>query len=224
MKSEKQKKRIKRALTVSNLYAKKFVPLQLSEGLFKGLLTGIPSSGCWLIYGKEKNGKTTLSLMLADYLSKTGKVLYLQVEEGLGEEIQEPFVDAMKRVGISSDNRNLHTLGDIEFEELQKRLNVRRSPDIIFIDNVTFCDWLKNGGVRKLMREFNKKIFIFLAHEDKDGEPYGATAKMIAKLSTTIFYVNGLKCSVSGRRIKGGEFIINEERAGLIHGASGKTN
>ncbi|MDR2009230.1 MAG: hypothetical protein LBQ22_01960 [Bacteroidales bacterium] len=212
------KKKMRRTLSVSNLYAKKFKTLQLSGGIFGDVLTGAPSAGSWLIYGKEKNGKTTLSLMLADYLSRTNKVLYLQIEEGLGHTIQEPFIEAMKRVGISPSNRSLQILGDIELSELRERLLTRRSPDIIFIDNVTVCDWLKNGGARKLMREFNKKIFIFIAHEDDNGDPFGATAKMIKKLSIPIFHVDGLRCLVSGRCVKGGNIVIDLHKSQLIHG------
>jgi hypothetical protein len=76
---------------------------------------------------------------------------------------------------------------------------------------------LKYGGVRSLLRDFKKTVFVFLAHEE-GGEPYTSTAKMAAKLATVTMHVTGLKCSVGGR-VRGGVVNIDDERAGLYHGS-----
>ena len=43
----------------------------------------------WIIYGPEKNGKTTFCLLLADYLARQEKVMYISAEQGTGFEYDE---------------------------------------------------------------------------------------------------------------------------------------
>ena len=61
------------------------------------------------------------------------------------------------------------------------------------------------------------KLFIFLAHEER-GEPYTATAKMIKRLADRIVRVQGLVATVGGRTT-GGQFIIDQEKAMILHGS-----
>lgn len=66
-----------RALTIRNLYDKVFSFLPLEDEWLEAIGTETEDSGVWLIYGKEKNGKTTFALKLANYLSTMRKVLYI---------------------------------------------------------------------------------------------------------------------------------------------------
>lgn len=205
------KNRLKRARTVADLYSKKFVPLPVPEKWIP--LLGAPSLGFnILVYGNDKNGKTAVSLMLANDLSALNRVLYISAEEGE----RKTFVDALKRAGIEARNRKLHAVDYIDLEELKERLRRRNAPRVVVIDNITVYDELKGGGLRSLFREFPQTSFMFLAHEDKK-EPYGATAKMAKKLVDAIFHVEGLVCTVTGR-CPGGKIIINEGKAKLHHG------
>jgi len=77
---------------------------------------------------------------------------------------------------------------------------------------------LKNGGLQSLLKDNPDKLFIFIAHEDR-GEPYTATAKMIKRLADRIVRVQGLVATVGGRT-KGGQFIIDQEKAMIIHGSN----
>ena len=64
-----------RRLSVSNLNAQrfKFMPFL---GEWKRILGDQERTGCWLIYGKEKNGKSTFALNLANDLSRIEPVLW----------------------------------------------------------------------------------------------------------------------------------------------------
>lgn len=95
-----KKKRL-RSLSISDLYAKKETPLSLGDGVYRAVLGGdsrvLPSGGVWLVHGCEKQGKTTLCLTLANYLSSTLKVLYVQAEQSADKkDIDSVFIEAMR--------------------------------------------------------------------------------------------------------------------------------
>ena len=201
-----------RTLSVKNLYSQRFTTLPI-EGKYKEAFDHPSDSGLWIIYGKEKNGKTTFALQLANYLSTLRRTLYISGEEGMEKE----FTACCMRAGIEETNNGIHFIDYEPIDELRERLNKRRSESIIFVDNVTvYNDELKNGELRKLQKDYPKKLFIFIAHEEA-GEPYTATAKLCKRLAKIICHVEGLACDVSGR-CPGGRIIINEEKASLYYG------
>lgn len=201
-----------RALSPKNLYDKKHDEFAF-DGVWYDAMQNPDKNGAWLIWGNEKNGKTWVTLILANYLSEFERVHYMSAEEGTGK----AFIESLKRAKISPTNRSLH-FGEYEtVEELYIRLKRRNGPKVVIIDNITaYNDELKNGGFKKLLRDFPDVLFIFLAHEDR-GEPYTATAKLVKRWAKIIFYVEGLACNISGR-CKGGKVVVDEERAELYHG------
>lgn len=169
----------------------------------------------WIIYGEEKNGKTWFSILLAQFLSTVEKILYISAEEGLGLSFQ----DVCKRANLDEKNKNFQAYGYVALDDLKAHLKRRYAPKIIFIDNVTvYVEELKNGGLQSLLKDNPDKLFIFIAHEDR-GEPYTATAKMIKRLADRIVRVQGLVATVGGRT-KGGQFVIDQEKAMIIHGSN----
>jgi len=199
---------------IKNLYeAKDRIKRFLFDGVFEAVIGQPTTTGMWIIYGNEKNGKTWFALKLADYMSRFASVLYVSAEEGTDGE----FIEACERAKIPFDNRSLKFYEYTEIEVLDGMLSKKRAPKIVFIDNVTiYADELKNGVLRKFTQKHADKLFVFLAHEDRK-EPAGATAKLIKKLSKIIVRVQGLACFVSGR-CPGGVLTINEEKAQLCHG------
>jgi len=207
-----------RSLTLGNLLSTKFKTFSFENKWLDAF--GEPEKkGIWLIWGNEKNGKTWFALMLGDYLSKFEKVLYVSAEEG----INKSLIDCCKRANLSIKNRSLQFEKYLPIQELDEKLSQRKSARIVIIDNMTiYQNELKNGVFRDFTNKHSKKLFVFLAHEDRK-QPYTSTAKLAQRLATIIIYVQGMKCFISGR-CPGGTFIIDKEKAALYHGEEIKSN
>lgn len=198
--------------TIKNLYDQKFSTFPF-EGVWQATIGQPETNGAWLVYGAEKNGKTWFALCLAEYLSSFASTLYVSAEEGMGK----TFVDACQRAQIDPNNRKLHFLEYIPIEELSAKLAKRKSAKVVVLDNLTiYQDELKSSALRTLLQKHSEKLFVFIAHEERN-EPYTAAAKLAKKLAKIIVRVEGLACFVSGR-CPGGSLVINEKHAVLYHG------
>jgi KaiC/GvpD/RAD55 family RecA-like ATPase len=202
-----------RAISTKTLFEKTYKIFEFT-GVWLKLLGKISKGGIWIIYGDEKNGKTTLALQLAEYLSSFENVWYISAEEGTGKEFQ----DSAKRANVNPTNSKIKWSEYTDIEELEEKLSKRQSPKICFIDNATvYVDDLKNGVLRRILRDYPNITFIMLAHMEKN-EPYTATSKLANKLAKVIIRVEGLTAFVSGR-CPGGILTINEQTAMLYHGS-----
>ena len=213
-------KRLK-SLSVGNLYAKRFAVMPLPEdGVFAQVFNAeIPKGGIWLIHGDEKQGKTTLCLKLSKWLSTTNRVLYVQSEQSSNDtDIDKLFVEAMQRCGISPGDRKLTFFGDISEESLTEILGRKRSPDIVFIDNLTTATWVDTALVRNLSKQFRNKTIVYISHNDRNGDPNGSTGKAIKRLANTIFSVDSLRCDVTSRGDWGGPLNIDWKNGIVMYG------
>lgn len=87
------------------------------------------------------------------------------------------------------------------------------------LDNLTiYNEELKANGIKKLKQDFPNHLFLCVAHEERN-KPYTAAASMASKLAKVIIRVSGLVL-ICGGRIPGGNLLIDEEKALLIHGES----
>lgn len=206
--------KVVRAISIKNVYGKVFRTFDHFTADMQSVFGTPERDGFWLVYGKEKNGKTRASLMLANLLSKKVTVAYISAEEG----ISMHFRDTMERLGISHKNRRLKLYEYLSLEEIEVLLKrTRGRPSVIFLDNMTvYADELKGGHIRRLQQDYPQVLFVFVAHEDKNG-PYTAQAKLVQKLAKVIIRVEGLRAFVSGR-VPGGEFDIDDEKAELYFG------
>lgn len=201
-----------KALTLHNLYKKKFKTMPF-DGIYKEVFGTPTIGGLWLIYGAEKHGKTWGALLLAEYLSRFEKVLYVSAEQGIDKEFQ----DAIKRANLTADNKRLHFLEYEPIEEVKVLLKRRRAPKIAVLDNLTiYNEELRAKGVKELMQEFSNVTFLCVAHMERN-KPYTATAMMASKLAKVLIRVEGLTMTVGGR-VPGGILTIDEEKAALYHG------
>lgn len=197
---------------LKNIIDKTFDKLPL-EGVFQQALGEPESCGLWLIYGAEKHGKTTLSIILANYLSTLRKTLYVMAEQGFDSDFQQ----ALLRMNVDVRNKSLLLEEYISIDELDRKLKLARHPKIVFLDNITvYADELKNGGLRKLLKANKTKLFVMIAHEEK-GQPYTATGKLAKKLAKRIIHVEGLAATVEGR-VEGGQMRIDQQSSTLYWG------
>lgn len=203
-----------RAITVKNVFEKVFRTFDHFTGELAEIFGTPERGGFWLIFGKEKNGKTWASLMLANLFSQEVLVAYISAEEG----ISMAFQATMDRLQISHKNRNLKFYEYLTLEEIEHLLGrTRGRPAVIFLDNVTvYADELKGGHVRRLQQDYPNILFVFVAHEDKN-KPYTAQAKLVQKLAKVIIRIEGLRAFVGGR-VPGGEFDISDDKAELYFG------
>lgn len=201
-----------RALTVNNLYQKRYKTFPFT-GIWLEVFGEPTTAGIWIIYGKEKNGKTWGTLLIASYLSEFTTVLYISAEEGTDKEFQE----ACKRAYIDPQNKQLKFTEYESLEEIYERLKSRKAPKVVVLDNLTiYNEELKANGIKKLKQDFPNTLFLCVAHEERN-KPYTASANMASKLAKVVIRAKGLLLTVGGR-CPGGTLLVDEDKAMLFHG------
>lgn len=203
-----------RAISLKALFEKRYDEFDFT-GIWADVL-GKPEKGkVWLIYGDEKNGKTTFALKLAEYMSQFESVMYVSAEEGTGKSFQQ---NAKNRAKIDIKTAKIKFLEYEPLDEIEKILSKRQPPKIIFFDNITvYKDEFAYGRFRKLTTSYPNTTMVFIAHEER-GEPYTATAKLCKRLARFILRVQGMTAFVSGS-CPGGVITIDEQTAQLCHGS-----
>jgi hypothetical protein len=204
-----------RALTSRNLLEKKTgQPVKVSNAVLAKVLGAAVAKKCWLIYGIEKNGKTALALEIAKALAPNTTVDYISAEEGT----EASFQQACLRAGINKATK-IKWSEYLPLTDLVEKYKKPKSSKVIIIDNCTiYSDEFKDLKLLDLLDALKNKLVIFLAHEERK-EPFPAVARMIKKLSTVYFHVQGLKVdTVSRFEGGGGSFLINKEKAELYWG------
>ena len=182
------------------------------EGQWAQALGNPEVAGFWLIYGKEKQGKTWFSLKLAEHLSTYETTMYISAEQGTSK----TFQDAYMRAQLDPFNRRLKIVPYTEIAEIENTLGKQRSSKVVIIDNTTiYKDELTAPKLREWSRKYRNTLFIFLSHEEK-GEPDLAVGRLCKKLAEIVIRVEGLACHVSGR-CPGGTLVIDEEKAQLYY-------
>jgi ABC-type molybdenum transport system ATPase subunit/photorepair protein PhrA len=201
-----------RGITAKTLLGKTFQTHKF-DGVFGAVLGEQEKGGIWVIYGNEKNGKTTLALLLAEYLTKFENLAYVSAEEGVGFTFQQN----LKRAKIDYKNTKIKFYDYQTAEEIDALLSKRQAPGILILDNATvYVDDIKTGVLRKLAMNHPKTKIIVMAHMEKN-EPTTAMAKLAKKLCNVYFRVEGLTAFVGGR-CPGGAITIDLEKAMLYHG------
>lgn len=202
-----------RGITAKTLLNKKFKTFKF-DGIWKTVLGEQERGGIWVIYGNEKNGKTTLALLLSEYLTKFENLNYVSAEEGTGFTFQQN----LSRANIDFKNTKIKFYDYLEIEEIDKMLTKRQNARIMVLDNATaYVDDLKTAVLRRLKRDYPDVLFIIMAHMEKN-EPTTAMAKLAKKLCNVYFRIEGLTAFVGGR-CPGGTITINEQTAMLFHGS-----
>ena len=202
-----------KAISTKTLFEKKY-----NEFGFTGVwgdVLGNPEKGKeWLIWGDEKNGKTLFAIILAEYISQFESVMYISAEEGFGKSFQQ---NAKERAKIDFKKSKVKWLEYQPLDEIEKILDKRQGPKVVFYDNMTaYKDEFVHGKYNKLTKKYPNITMVFIAHEER-GEPYTASAKLCKKLARIIFRVEGMVANITGS-CPGGQIVIDEQTSKLIYG------
>ncbi len=197
---------MKRAYSVDNVLQAKFNTLEF-EGIWKDAVGCPELSGTWIVYGGVKNGKTSFTMQLAKYLTRFEMVAYNSVEEGLSLSIQAAF----QRTGMEEVKRRFMLLDKEEPGDLMKRLQRRKSPNIVVIDTTQFWE-LTFPEYKRFKETFPGKLFIYISHS-AGNMPDGKLAQRIWRDANISFRIEGFKAFPVGRYGGGEPVVISEEKA-----------
>lgn len=200
---------LKRAISVDEMLKMTFIEMPF-EGEWKNSFGEPERSGVWLVWGHSGNGKTSFALQLARYLCQFGRVAYNTLEEGA----RKSFQLAVKRNNMHTVKKKFIILNE-PLEDLTRRLEKRKSPDIIIIDSYQYFGLSKTEYI-KLKSNFPNKLFIFISHAEGK-QPEGRAAKFVKFDADVKIHVNGYKAFVVSRFGGSEPYVIWAEGAAEFH-------
>lgn len=208
MNEDNKKPRLRRPITVTDLYRKKFNVLEFT-GVWKKLIGNPEVKGSWIIFGDSTNGKTRFMIQLAKYLGEFGIVYINSLEEGESESIKQGF----KAERMEDVKNKVYLLDNEPFEIVLQRLRKKRnSPRFVFFDSVQFMRKFTEDNYLDLLEEFPDKLFIFTSHV-KGKEPKGALAEGIRYRSFVKLFVHAYRVFPKSRFGGGQHYDIWPEAA-----------
>ena len=213
--AQETKKKAGRLRTTRNLFDRKPGKLvQFTDPILQAVIGEAEQSGLWTIYGRDKNGKTRLALMMARDFSYNEEVAFISAEEGF----DKSFTDNMARSGITTADK-IGWADYMPIDQIVEQFRDSRKGRIIFIDNFTiYQDELKPPELkRRLIDALPGRLIIGLAHEER-GLPYPALARMATKMSKVIIHVDGNRADVVSRYSIGGNIAVDEQASKLYWG------
>ncbi|MCH4824268.1 hypothetical protein ML462_13915 [Gramella lutea] len=196
---------LKRAISVDEMYKMKFEEMPF-EGEWLESFGKPERSGVWIIWGQSGNGKTDFAIKTAKNLTKFGRVAYNTLEEGA----RKSFQLACKR------NHMHHVKGKFiilqeGIEDLEKRLNKRKAPNVVIIDSFQYTGLTKTE-YKRLKAKYPKTLFIFISHAEGK-QPEGRAAKFVRYDADVKIRVEGYRAYVTSRYGGGEPFTIWAEGA-----------
>ena len=157
---------------------------------------GLPEKrGVWFVWGNSGNGKTSFVMQLCKYLCRFGRVAYNSLEEGVSLTMQ----NAMKRFGMIDVNRRFLLLDAESLDQMEIRLNRKKSPDFVVIDSFQYT-MLNFKQYIELRERHKNKLLIFISHAD-GRLPSGRGAKSAMYNADLKIYVEGYRAFSKGRYI-----------------------
>ena len=203
---------MKRALTVQNIINKNYKTIDW-DGEWHDAF-GIPeASGVWFIWGGSGNGKTRFVMQLCKELCKTGKVMYVSLEEGSGL----TFRNAISESGMAEVGSRLTIVErdtDVDFiDSIVARLKRQRSATAVIIDSFQYTG-LSFKQYLDFKQALSNKLIIFTSQADGK-QPSGRTAKAVMYDASLKIWVEGYRAFSKGRYIgpNGGLYTIWKEGA-----------
>ena len=181
-----------RATSVYEIMNTKFEGMGF-EGEWLNLFGDPELTGCWIIWGESANGKTQFAMQLAKYMTNFATVLYNSLEEGVSKSLAEAVV----RTNMRQCTGRFIILDKEPIEELEIRLQKKKSPNIIFIDSVQYTG-LNKITAKSLVDRYPKKLFVFISHANGKF-PDGRVANAIRYHANVKIIVQGYRAKIQSR-------------------------
>lgn len=199
---------LKPAISVTQMNRMKF-DIMPFEGLFKASFGKPQLGGTWIVWGNSSNGKTSLCLQLAKYLTNFARVAYNSYEEG----VSLSFQNSIKRFDMHEVAKQFVILAGDSIEEIRERLDKRRAPRVVLMDSVQHSK-ITVDQYKTLKHDFPNVLFIYISHA-RGKLPKGEVADFIRYDADLKIRVEGFRAFVDGRlnESRGDYFDIYPERS-----------
>jgi hypothetical protein len=197
---------LQRALTVSNIYDKKYKLFDF-EGAWFDAFDRPETTGVWFIWGSSGNGKTSFTIQLIKELTRFETVLLNSLEEGTSHTLRKSF----EKFNMLDCAKKLHVVSE-PMERLITRLKQKKSARIVIIDSFQYT-LMSYKDYIELKTLFPDKLLIFISHADGKN-PSGRSAKSVKYDASLKIWVEGYRAFSQGRYIgEVGYYDIWPERA-----------
>lgn len=164
--------------------------------------------GVWFIWGNSGNGKSSFVMQLCKELAKFGKVGYNSLEEGVSLSMQ----NAIKRFGLTEENRKVVFYDCEKMEDLSERLKRPRQPKFVIIDSFQYTQMNYKDYI-KFKEAHRDKLLVFISHASGT-LPSGRSAVSAMYDASLKVWVQGHRAFSKGRFIgEKGFYTIWEEGA-----------
>ncbi len=155
-----------------------------------------------LIFGKPKNGKTSMGMQFCKYLTNFGRVYYNSMEEGNSKTMQQAMINA--KMHEVPDGRFM--LGDRDsLKDMMEKLK-KNHANFVIIDSRDYIK-LTTEQWKLLTTTFPRKTFILICWE-QSGKPLGKYAKDIEFMVDMVTHVKNFTAITNGRFGSGLKLVI----------------
>lgn len=198
---------MKRAISVSELLSMKKETYKLSAD-WKAAFGEPERNGVWFVWGRSGSGKTSFVLKLCKELCRFGRVAYDSLEEGASLTMKNAFI----RAGMQDVARRMVLLDGESMEDLDKRLERRKSPQTVVIDSFQYTQ-MSFEDYRAFKARHQDKLIVIISQADGT-RPKGRTAVSVMYDAALKIWVEGYRAFSKGRFFGDlGYYTIWKERA-----------
>lgn len=207
--------KLKRALTVSNVLATKVERITFT-GRFYDVFGHPQKKGRWFVFGQSSSGKSSFVMQLTKEFATTEKTLLVSKEEDLDD---DNLKDRLNMFHMQ-DVRNNFQMCEDNLEELDKRLEMRNSAQVVIIDSAmylfmgyTFQDYWN------FTRKHRNKTLVFIGHASGQLPKTDFEVRIMYDATQKIL-VNGYVATNKGRKFGPGnpQYIVWQKGYEDLHG------
>ena len=109
---------------------------------------------------------------------------------------------AMDRVNMWEAGSKVVLYDKIEMEDLIKKLDQHKSPNVVFIDSIQFAD-MTFKDYKMLKRRYPHKLFVYISHV-QGGMPEGKVAQRIYRDAAVVWRIEGFRAIPQSRFVEDG--------------------